>query len=194
MYQVGHRGRRRKDFADGEPFWSNVAVAVVVETERVRLREWRRGDGAALQMICSDPDVVRYLGGSPWTARDAAEFLDDMLTRRELGAPETWAVDDLVTDDLIGWCGFARTNAPWLRYDLVIEIGWTLGRSCWGRGLATEAALATLDLDLFDPSRIISKCHAGNARSEAVMSRIGMRRVGQVLARPGSGTTLYRFP
>jgi RimJ/RimL family protein N-acetyltransferase len=170
-----------------------VSVAVVSEGERVRLRDWRREDRAALQVICSDLDVVRYLGGVPWTPDDTSEFLDDMLTRRELGAPETWAVEDSATGDLIGWSGFARTNAPWMRYDLVIEIGWTLARAYWGLGLATEAARAALDLDLFDPSRIISKCHAENARSEAVMSRIGMRRVGEVRARRDCGTTLYRF-
>ena len=170
-----------------------MPVAVVVETARLRLREWQREDGAALQLICSDPQVVRYLGGASWTPDDTSEFIDDMLTRRELEAPETWAVEDSANDDLIGWCGFARTNAPWMRYDLVIEIGWTLARSRWGLGLATEAARAALDLQLFDPARIISKCHAENAQSEGVMRRIGMRRVGQVRARRECGTTLYRF-
>jgi [ribosomal protein S5]-alanine N-acetyltransferase len=170
-----------------------VPVRVVGETPRLRLREWHRQDGVSLQGICGDLEVVRYLGGSPWTADDTREFLDDMLTRRELGAPETWAIEDLATGRLIGWCGFARTNAPWLRYDLVIEIGWTLARSCWGLGLATEAARAALDLELFDPARIISKCHAENSRSEAVMRRIGMHRVGEVRARYDCGTTLYRF-
>jgi RimJ/RimL family protein N-acetyltransferase len=157
------------------------------------LRQWHREDDVTLQKICSDPEVVRYLGGAPWTLDDTSGFLDDMLTRRGLGAPETWAVEDSATNDLVGWCGFARTNAPWMRYDLVIEIGWTLARSCWGLGLATEAARAALDLQLFDPARIISKCHADNVRSEAVMLRIGMRRVGQVRARSECGTTLYRF-
>lgn len=170
-----------------------MPVAVVVETLRVRLREWHEDDATLLQAICADPEVVRYLEGRPWTAEMTAIFLDDMLTRRVLGAPETWAVEDPASGDLIGWCGFARTNAPWMRYDVVIEIGWTLARSSWGRGLATEAATAALDLDLFDRSRIISKCHADNTRSEAVMQRIGMRRVGQVRARRDCGTTLYRF-
>jgi ribosomal-protein-alanine N-acetyltransferase len=170
-----------------------VPVAVVAETARVRLREWHREDATALQVICGDLDVVRYLEGHPWTAEVAAGFLDDMLARRGLGAPETWAVEYSATGELIGWCGFAGTNAPWMRYDLVIEIGWTLARSCWGLGLATEAASAALDLELFDRSRIISKCHAENVRSEAVMQRIGMRRVGQVRARRECGTTLYRF-
>lgn len=170
-----------------------MRVAIVAETPRIRLREWRRDDAVALHVICGDLDVVRYLEGRPWSAEMAAHFLDDMLTRRELGAPETWAVEDSATRELIGWCGFARTNAPWMRNDFVIEIGWTLARACWGMGLATDAAKAALGLELFDPSRIISKCHAENLRSEAVMQRIGMHRVGQVHARRDCETTLYRF-
>jgi RimJ/RimL family protein N-acetyltransferase len=97
-----------------------------------------------------------------------------------LGSPETWAVEESGTGELIGWCGFARTNVPWLRGDLVIEVGWALARSRWGQGFATEAALAVLDLDIYDRSRVIAKCHEANARSEAVMRRIGMSRVGVV--------------
>jgi ribosomal-protein-alanine N-acetyltransferase len=60
------------------------------------------------------------------------------------GETTTWAIRLRETGELIGTCGFAGTNMPWLRFDTVIEVGWTLGEQWWGRGLATEAASAAV--------------------------------------------------
>jgi ribosomal-protein-alanine N-acetyltransferase len=166
----------------------------VATSERLRLRRWEIRDAETLHAICSDDAVVRYLGGRPWTSADAESFVEDMRSRAASGSPETWAVEELGTAELIGWCGFARTNAPWLRSDFVIEIGWTLARTRWGQGLATEAAHVALGLGrrLHDASRVVSKCHEANAASERVMQRIGMTQVG-IVKGGTSKTLLYRF-
>jgi RimJ/RimL family protein N-acetyltransferase len=108
----------------------------------------------------------------------------------------TWAVELKADKRLIGACGYARTNVAWLRYDFVVEIGWTLGRPWWGKGLATEAAIAVLPLgrDRFGEQRIISKCPFANSVSERVMYRIGMRRVGVVQGLGAEPTVVCRFP
>jgi RimJ/RimL family protein N-acetyltransferase len=99
------------------------------------------------------------------------------------------------SDELIGTCGFAGTNMPWLRFDYVIEVGWTLGRRWWGRGLATEAAKAALQVGLsrYPTERFISKCHIDNTASERVMLRIGMERVGIVRGTFAAPTVLCRL-
>jgi RimJ/RimL family protein N-acetyltransferase len=76
-----------------------------------------------------------------------------------------------------------------------VEIGWLLGRSWWGQGLATEAAAAALrtGLRVVEAARIVSKCDAVNAASEQVMVRIGMRRAGAI-SREGGCTVVYRLP
>ena len=52
-----------------------------------------------------------------------------------------------------------------------VEIGWRLGRAFWGRGLATEAAAATLRFGLIDRNlgQIISIAQVGNGASERIM-------------------------
>jgi RimJ/RimL family protein N-acetyltransferase len=58
------------------------------------------------------------------------------------------------------------------------ELGWRLGRSGWGRGLATEAAIAARD-DAFDRvalPEIISIIHPENQRSQRVAVKLGMQR------------------
>ena len=59
-----------------------------------------------------------------------------------------------------------------------VEIAWRLGRAWWGRGFATEAARAALQ-DGFDRcglDEVIAFTATGNARSQAVMQRLGMTR------------------
>lgn len=140
-------------------------------------------------------DVVRYLGGKPWTtttARDSIALWRQIDSRPGL---TTWAVCERVAGELIGTCGFAGTNMPWLRFDIVIEIGWTFGSDWWGQGLATEAASAALEIGLgrYPRERFLSKCHIENSASERVMERIGMRRIGVVQGTFAVPTVLHRL-
>ncbi|MDQ2729503.1 MAG: GNAT family N-acetyltransferase [Actinomycetota bacterium] len=62
------------------------------------------------------------------------------------------------------------------------ELGWRLGRAAWGRGLATEAAAAVLDL-AFGPlgfNEVIAVIHPENARSQRVAAKVGMTIEDQV--------------
>lgn len=59
-----------------------------------------------------------------------------------------------------------------------MEVGWRLARSAWGHGYATEAGRAALDF-AFGPAaleEVVSFTSTGNARSRAVMERLGMSR------------------
>ena len=167
---------------------------LVAETSRLLLREWSDTDVEPLAQI-GTADVVRYLGGTPWTTTTARDSID---LWRQIGARlgvTTWAVCDRASGDLIGSCGFAGTNMPWLRFDFVIEIGWTFDSRWWGQGFATEAAAAALDIGLsrYPRERFLAKCHIENRASERVMERIGMQRVGIVQGTFSAPTVLHRL-
>ena len=167
----------------------------VVETSRLVLGRWSDDDVADLARIGS-PEVVRFLGGTPWTLESARESIELWRQIEERLGLSTWSVRLRDTGELIGTCGFAGTNVPWMRFDVVIEIGWTLGRSWWGRGYATEAAAGALQCGaaMYEPRRLVSKCHVENAASERVMHRLGMRRVGVVQGAWPAPTVIARFP
>jgi RimJ/RimL family protein N-acetyltransferase len=118
---------------------------VIFETERLVAREWTLDDAAAALPIYADPEVVRFLGSVPQPVASEAEMREriagwlarNAATRdRGLGA---WA---LTTRDgtLVG-----MTLLKPLPEHAEVEVGWHLGRACWGRGYATEGARGALD-------------------------------------------------
>jgi hypothetical protein len=67
-----------------------------------------------------------------------------------------------------------------------VEIGWAFRQAVWGRGYATEIGSFGLDhvFSVLGVEEVVSFTEVHNARSRAVMKRLGMRHVGQIL-RPG---------
>jgi RimJ/RimL family protein N-acetyltransferase len=67
-----------------------------------------------------------------------------------------------------------------------VEAGWALRQEVWGRGYATDLGRAGLDLTFSVPGvdRVVSFTEVHNARSRAVMERLGMRYARQI-RRPG---------
>ena len=171
-----------------------VSERAVAVTERLTLRCWVAEDAPPYFALFQSPDVTRYFTQWPQSISDAEATILEMNEWDVAPGLTTWAVVLTSTGALIGSCGFARTNAPWLLPECV-EIGWLLGRSWWGRGLATEAAAAALHrgIGVVEPRRIVSKCDSDNVASERVMMRIGMRRAGTI-SRDGGSTVVYRLP
>ena len=113
---------------------------MTLETARLTLAPWQTADWAAFRPIATDPEVMRYItGGVPWTDEQIQAFVGRQLkVYRERGFCR-WKLIEKATGELIGFCGvgfWMDSTEP--------EIGWWLARRWWGRGLATEAAVAAL--------------------------------------------------
>jgi RimJ/RimL family protein N-acetyltransferase len=83
-----------------------------------------------------------------------------------------WALARRGDDRMIGRVGFINPEG-WPGF----EIGWTLARSEWGKGYATEAARRALAyaFDVMGREKVISVIHPENAASIRVAERIGER-------------------
>jgi RimJ/RimL family protein N-acetyltransferase len=104
-------------------------------------------------------------------------LMDEVRTRiRETGLG-FFALALKDTDEPIGFLGLARTDlAPFLP-DGTVEIGWRLAVRFWRQGFVTEAAKAMLQhgFEKHGLAEIVSFAVENNARSTAVMKRIGLR-------------------
>jgi RimJ/RimL family protein N-acetyltransferase len=87
-----------------------------------------------------------------------------------------WAVDELDTGRFVGRVGIIRQH-DWHPRPSAPEVGWTLDRAVHGRGYATEAGRAAVELWrslLVDDPQLISITTPDNARSRGVMERLGL--------------------
>jgi RimJ/RimL family protein N-acetyltransferase len=105
------------------------------------------------------------------------------------------AIELLVTGEVVGLVGLVPLLAPFGQIDgagaeapFTCEVGlyWALDPTHRGHGYATEAAdaLARAALDRLRLRRIVATTEVGNAASQAVMRRIGMRVVPTGCADP----------
>jgi RimJ/RimL family protein N-acetyltransferase len=165
-----------------------------LESARLRLRPWREADIEALAAIVRDPEVMRYLGtGLRYRVKRAATWLvarvSDVEARTAVrdfdrhwqrwGFGE-WAAEEKASGELVGRIGLVY-HPDWPLGEAKVEIGWTLARRAWGRGLATEGARVALDhaFDQLELDRVISATSIDNVRSQRVMQKLGMRRQGE---------------
>lgn len=107
-----------------------------LSSPRLRLREVRDDDAAALFAIHSDARVMRYWSYPAWTELAQAEqkIADIQRQRRELDML-VWAIADADTDLLIGSSAIFYMDLTQAR----AEIGYSLHPDWQGRGLASEA-------------------------------------------------------
>jgi len=141
-----------------------------LETPRLVLRAFRNEDLDSFAAMMADPQVVRYLSGTPMSRADAWRAMATTSGHWLLRGFGMWAVERKEDGVLLGRVGLLQPEGwPGL------EVGWTLGRPYWGRGYATEAAAASMRYAfLTQPvERVISCIDPANRASQAVALRLG---------------------
>jgi RimJ/RimL family protein N-acetyltransferase len=159
----------------------------VLVTRRLILRPWRAGDLDRYAEIFGDPEVTRYLGdGAPLTRVQSEERIAYLVSHWHEHGFGHWAAEERSTGSLIGRIGLLH-HPDWPEDLDNVEVGWTLARAFWGRGLATEGALASLryGFETRDLDRIISITSPTNRASRRVMEKAGLTLAGQSFWRNG---------
>jgi ribosomal-protein-alanine N-acetyltransferase len=143
-----------------------------IRTERLLLRRWRPEDRAPFAALNADPVVMEHFP-APLTREESDAFVDRIEAHFDRHGYGLWAVEDGT-----GFVGF--TGLMWASFEApftpALEVGWRLARSAWGKGYATEAAVASLRRGFEAEDSIVSFTALVNERSWRVMERIGMRR------------------
>jgi RimJ/RimL family protein N-acetyltransferase len=154
------------------------AQVPVIETERLRLRAHRADDHAACLAIWSDPEVIRFIGGRPFTAEEVWKRLLQYLGLWSLLGYGYWAVEEkeggrYVGD--IGYADFRRDMEPSLHG--MLEFGWVLAPQVHGKGYASEAvaAISAWGLAHFSDRRMVCIISPENQSSIRVAEKAGFR-------------------
>jgi RimJ/RimL family protein N-acetyltransferase len=149
------------------------ALRLPIRTERLCLRDFVRTDLPGMHRFASDPRVTRYLFFGPRDEEATADYLDGLLAS-QVETPRTrfeLAVEENASARLVGACDLSVIETD------VVDLGYMLAHADWGKGYATEIALALADAAFFDlrAERVISTVDVNNQASMRVLEKVGMR-------------------
>ncbi len=149
----------------------------MIETERLRLRNWNKGDLEPWLALNTEP-VMRWLGGVRSREASLATITDRLMPWQESRGFTFWAVERKADCQLLGFCGLKIADDAGSPVEGEIEIGWRLREDAWGQGFAKEAAIASLDhaFRLLGAEQVVALTVEGNAASWGLMERLGMTR------------------
>jgi RimJ/RimL family protein N-acetyltransferase len=156
-----------------------VVIHPTVETDRLLLRPWRPADDLdALAAVNADPAVMRWVTPNrPLTGEESADFLDRAVRHWDEHGFGLWAV--VPREEGAPSIGFAGLAIPSFLPVILpaVEVGWRLAPAWWGRGLATEAARASIafGFERLGLRSIVSVIDPRNERSLRVAEKLGMR-------------------
>jgi RimJ/RimL family protein N-acetyltransferase len=149
----------------------------VLETPRLRLRELVAADAPFVLELLTDPDFVRHIGDRGVRDLDTAKtyIADGPQASYARHGHGLWLAELRDTGEAAGMCGLLRRDhldAP--------DLGYAWLPRFRGRGLAREAAAATLDhaRDRLGMTRVLAIVSPGNDASCRLLEAVGMTSRG----------------
>ena len=141
-----------------------------LETSRLTIDHLRSGDLVDLHRMDTDLSVRRYIDGKASSLEKTKQYLsENIISYRENGYGR-YAIRDKYTDEFLGICGFLKES-----YGL--DFGYRFIPSCWGKGIATEAASIVLEKGISDNLReqAVGIVLPENKASIKVLCKVGFK-------------------
>jgi len=159
-----------------------MTVAIpVVETARLVLRANRAEDLDEAVAMWGDPQVVRFVGGRPFSREEVWARLLRYLGHWSLAGYGFWSLHERATGRFVGEVGMAD-----FKRDIAVdfqgapEAGWVLAPWSHGNGYATEAMTAVLAWGAAaGHPRTVCLIDQDNAASLRVAGKLGYRELAR---------------
>lgn len=162
-----------------EEFFARLPV---LETPRLTLRKMTMRDAPDVYHYSRDEEVARHVlweaHRSLWETQGYVRFL---LHQYRNGLPGSWGIELKETGRVIGTIGYMN----YAEEHRTAEIGYSLSREHWGKGLMTEALAAVIDESFrtLKLHRIEAMHFTDNPASGRVMEKCGMHHEGHMRER-----------
>ena len=156
-----------------------TAPEVILETERLILRDFRMSDYEDVHEYGSDPETVRFVLDQPNTQEATRQYLHSrlVLAHQTPRKDYDFAITLKDSSKVIGGMGFYSSRSAGMTE---AEIGWMLNRKFHHQGYAQEAAKEILrfGFERLGLERVYARCDRENKPSWTLMERCGMKREG----------------
>ena len=141
-----------------------------LETSRLTIDHLRSGDLVDLHRMDTDLSVRRYIDGKASSLEKTKQYLSENIISYGENGYGRYAIRDTYTDEFLGICGFLNES-----YGL--DFGYRFLPNCWGKGIATEAALNVIEKGISDNLReqVVGIVLPENKASVTVLLKVGFR-------------------
>ena len=149
-----------------------------LKTDRLYAHPLGSEDIEALEAMHSNPSIMATLGGvrSPGVTR---EYVEKNKTHWEADGFGLWAFYDKESEAFVGRGGLRKVTVDG---EPSVELTYALHTDYWGKGLATEIALASVEVafDELHLPEVVAFTLPGNAASQGVIAKAGFRKQGTI--------------
>lgn len=149
-----------------------------IETDRLILRDMEDYDVEGIFALDSDPEVHEYLGKNPIkTIEQAKEVINYVRNQYKEHGIGRWAVIDKRTNEFMGWSGLKfEQNVREFDY---FDLGYRFRKEFWGKGIATETALASIKygFEELELDQISGAADVNNIASNKILQKAGLKFV-----------------
>ncbi len=147
-------------------------MTTVLETPRVRLREFTDSDLDVLAVMMADQEQMS-LYPRPRTRDETEAWIDRKLDLYEHRGFGFWLMESVDTCEFLGYCGI---RPRWVDGVEEVEMGWHTVKHFWNQGIATHAAAACRDVAFtrLNMPRLVALIDPDNPASIRVATKIGM--------------------
>lgn len=153
-----------------------------LETGRLLLRKLRMTDAQDMYEYSRDPEVALHVLWDAHTSiSESRGYLRYAVRQYRQDLPASWGIELKENGRLIGTIGFMWIN----RDHHSAEVGYSLSRQYWNRGIMSEALDAVIDEGFMELGlhRIEAQHEVDNPASGRVMAKCGMLYEGCVRGR-----------
>jgi len=153
-------------------------------TERLTLRKITIDDVDNIFQLDSNPEVMKYVGVPPVTNKqESAKMVENIINQYEKNGTGRLAVIEKESNQFIGWSGIKLLTQEVNGFKNVYELGYRFLPKFWGKGYATESAIASLDLGFnqLNADKIYAYADVGNESSNRILTKLGFENKGTFL-------------
>ena len=150
---------------------------IIIETERLLLREILPSDDKGMFRLDSNPNVHKFLGNNPVNSiEESRKYITNIRNQYLENGIGRYAVILKETNDFIGWCGIKYITEPENGYINLYELGYRFIEEYWGKGYGYESAKAWLEYG-FKTMKIqtmYASANTKNSGSRKILEKTGM--------------------
>ena len=168
-------------------------MKIHIETPRLLMRDLMDEDVHGMFAMDSDAEVHKFLGNKPIsTLAEAQQYIDFVKQQYLDYGIGRWAVVEKESGDFIGWSGFKFVTDVMNDRTRYYDLGYRFIKKYWGKGYATETAVASLHYGFseLDYEEIIGMADVANIASNTILQKIGLIKRNEFIY-DGSTVSFY---